>query len=77
LDYFVYNTTSPIDEIYRIDSPVELENLIGDRELRLRALGELRKALTGDPRWEIYRCYFDLEYSGEMRIPPGDSQKFE
>ncbi|MBN2625026.1 MAG: sulfatase-like hydrolase/transferase [Spirochaetales bacterium] len=74
---YSYNTTSPVDEIYRIDSPVELENLIGDRELRLRALGELRKALTGDPRWEIYRCYFDLEYSGEMMIPPGDSQKFE
>ena len=74
---FSYNTTSDIDELYTVTGEGQLENLIHSKpSLRWAALQAMFDALSNDPRWDIYQCYFKLEYSRELQLKPVDNQKF-
>lgn len=75
---YSYNSTSNRDELYRMDEAGLLHNIINkDLKLRDTARKKMLKALSGDPRWEVYNCYFRLEYAQELGLKPGDNQKFE
>lgn len=75
---YSYNTTSDKDELYKIDDSGSIENLIScDPGLRQTALETMSDALSSDTRWEVYNCYFKLEYASELGLKPGDNQKFE
>ncbi|MDC7239252.1 MAG: sulfatase-like hydrolase/transferase, partial [Spirochaetales bacterium] len=75
---YSYNTTSNRDELYRLSESGAIRNIIDeDEELKSKAQTALLEAISSDPRWDVYRCYFTLEYAAEMKLAAGDSQKFE
>ncbi|MDC7232810.1 MAG: sulfatase-like hydrolase/transferase [Spirochaetales bacterium] len=76
---YSYNTTTSRDELYRLDgSKSRLENVIDkDAPLTNAARQKMYAALSGDARWDVYNCYFKLEYAEELGLKPGDNQKFE
>lgn len=75
---FSYNTTTQRDELYDLDHVGKIENIIGrDKNLWKAALEKMFEALSGDPRWDVYNCYFKLEYARDLALKPGDNQKFE
>lgn len=74
---YSYNCTQDMDELYQLGNK-KLENLINKKkEERARAIRKMHEALVSDSRWDVYKGYFELEYTKELALKPGDSQKFE
>ena len=75
---YSYNCTSDRDELYRLDDAGQIKNLFHtEQDLRKSAQRQMYEALRADPRWDVYNCYFKLEYGRELGLRPGDNQKFE
>ncbi len=74
---YSYNTTSGRDELYNLEEAGLIRNRIDEERLRKAARKSMLEALSGDPRWDVYNCYFKLEYGEELALMPGDNQKFE
>ncbi len=75
---FSYNATSYRDELYPLENPGRLVNVLDeDADRRQAILARMHAALSGDVRWDIYKGYFELEYGDVLQIPPADTQKFE
>ncbi|MGL1890115.1 MAG: sulfatase-like hydrolase/transferase [Spirochaetaceae bacterium] len=74
---YTYNCVSNTDELYDLAERGQINNLIRDEELEKVALKQMYKALLTDTRWDVYNCYFKLEYSDKLQLEIGDNQKFE
>lgn len=75
---YVYNTTSPHDELYDMNDPT-YRNLIADPAFQPvvdRALAALQQIFHGDARWRCYRQSFDLEKAERLSVTAGDNQMF-
>ncbi len=75
---YSYNTTAGKDELYALNDGDRLHNIVdADPELTAAARRRMLKVLSSDARWDVYNCYFKLEYAAELGLKPGDNQKFE
>lgn len=75
---YVYNTTSPHDELYDMNDSA-FDNRVHDaayRQVYEQAVRTLQGIFHSDERWRCYRQFFDLEKAELLEYKAGDNQMF-
>jgi arylsulfatase A-like enzyme len=75
---YSYNCTSPVDELYDLDSEdaVNLIDSSAHREIRQELIRRLGAALQSDPRWTGYWAEFRIARYADLPKTVGDMQLF-